>query len=131
MQTRCGALLAMVCFAVASVAGADTKVVDPAEYGFSPDATPDVNRKALQRALDGGRRTVRSTISGVYGLDQTVFIDSDTVLEFAPGTVLKKMKPYCNVLVNRGAFSYGCDSNIVVRNVEISVNGMTSKSDVP
>ena len=130
MQTRCGALLAMVCFAVASVAGADTKVVDPTEYGFSPDATPDVNRKALQRALDGGRRTVRSTISGVYGLDQTVFIDSDTVLEFAPGTVLKKMKPYCNVLVNRGAFSYGCDSNIVVRNVEISVNGMTSKSDV-
>jgi len=100
--------------------------VDPAVYGFSPNATPDVNAKALQKALDGGRKTVKVAKAGVYGLDRTVFIDSDTVLEFASGTVLRKMKPYSHVLVNRGAYNYGCDSNIVVRNVEISVNKMQS-----
>jgi len=102
------------------------ETVDPAVFGFSPDAAPDVNAKALQRALDGGRKTVKTAKGGVYGMDRTVFIDSDTTLEFAPGTVLKKMARYANVIVNRGAFNYGCDSNIVVRNLDISVNGMQS-----
>ena len=133
MRTLYGTILAACvasfCAAAQAASVADGNVVDPAEYGFSPDSAPDVNRQALQRALDGGRRTVKTAKGGVYGLDGTVFIDSDTVLEFAPGTVLKKMKPYANVLVNRGAFNYGCDSNIVVRNVEISVNGMQGFND--
>ena len=51
-----GTILA-ACVVVFSAVGAEDCVVDPAEYGFSPDAAPDVNRQALQRALDGGRRT--------------------------------------------------------------------------
>jgi hypothetical protein len=62
------------------VGGAENCVVDPAEYGFSPDAAPDVNRQALQRALDGGRRMVRTSKGGVYGLDGTVFIGKRTLL---------------------------------------------------
>jgi hypothetical protein len=111
-------------FAAVPENSASKTTVDPAIFGFSPDATPETNAKALQKALDGGRKTVKCSKSGVYGLDRTVFIDSDTILEFAPGTVLKKMKPYSNILVNRGAYNYGCDSNIVVRNLEISVNNM-------
>ena len=123
--------LAVVAFAAfgGGVSAPEGKIVDPAEFGFSPDAAPDVNAAALQRALDGGGRTVRVAKPGVYGLDRDVFIDSDTTLEFAPGTVLKKMKPYQHVLVNRGAYNYGCDSNIVVRNLEISVNKMEKEPD--
>lgn len=105
-----------------SLTGAE--YVDPAAFGFSPDAAPAVNAAALQKALDGGGKTVRIARAGVYGLDRTVFIDSNTTLDCAPGTVFKKMAPYANVIVNRGAYQYGCDSNIVVRNLEISVNGM-------
>ena len=112
-----------------STSAPERKIVDPAEFGFSPDAAPDVNAAALQKALDGGKRTVRVSKPGVYGLDRNVYLDSDTTLDFAPGTVLKKMKPYQHVLVNRGAYSYGCDSNIVVRNLEIRVNKMEKEPD--
>ncbi|MBR4170333.1 MAG: hypothetical protein IKR48_01630, partial [Kiritimatiellae bacterium] len=123
--------LAVVAFAAfgGGVSAPECKIVDPAEFGFLPGAAPDVNAAALQRALDGGGRTVRVAKPGVYGLDRDVFIDSDTTLEFAPGAVLKKMKTYQHVLVNRGAYNYGCDSNIVVRNLEISVNKMEKEPD--
>jgi len=116
--------LSLAACAAISFAAFAAPVVDPAEFGFSPSASPEVNAVALQKALDGGKKTVKCAKPGVYGLDRTIFLDSDTTLEFAPGTVLKKMKPYASVLLNRGALCYGMDSNIVVRNVEISVNQM-------
>ena len=93
----------MVVVFVAFGGGRSGKVVDPAEFGFSPDAAPEVNAAALQKALDGGKRTVRVSKPGVYGLDRNVYIDSDTTLDFAPGTVLKKMKPYQHELQRAGA----------------------------
>lgn len=98
--------------------------VDPAVFGFDPSAEPSVNAAALQRALDGGRRTVMVTKPGVYGLDRTVFIDSHTKLMFAKGVVLQKRAKYPSVLVNRGAYCYGHDEDIEVRGLEISVNGL-------
>ena len=96
---------------------------DPVAFGFSPDASPSVNAAALQKALDGGHKTVRVDAPGTYLMDRTVFIDSDTRLEFAAGVVLKKAVKYANVLVNRGAFEYKANTNIVVKGLVVSVNG--------
>ncbi len=101
-------------------------VVDPADFGFSPDAPAATNAAALQKALDGGRRVVRIARPGVYGLDRTVFIDSDTEIHFGPGVVLQKRAAYANILVNRGAFEYSWNTNITVRGLRISVNGFQS-----
>lgn len=99
--------------------------VDAAEYGFSPEATPAANAAALQKALCGGGKRVTVTKAGTYGLDRTVYLDDDTVLTFAKGTVLKKTKAYSNVLVNRGAWQRGVTNrNLTVENFEIAVNGM-------
>ena len=101
---------------------------NPCAFGFSQDAKPEVNAAALQKALDGGHKTVRVDTPGTYLMDRTVFIDSDTRLEFAAGVVLKKAAKYANVLVNRGAFEYRTNTNIVVKGLVISVNG---NEDVP
>ena len=92
-----------VAFLIAGAEAAESNV-DAAEFGFSPDAEPAVNAVALQRALDGGRRTVRVTVPGVYKLDRTIFLDDETTLDCADGVVFEKAKRFANVFANRGAF---------------------------
>ena len=111
------AALATPFFAVA----VDT--VDANALGFLPDAEPAANAAALQKALDGGKRKVVVSRPGTYGLDRTVFIDSDTEIEFAKGVLLQKRAKYPNVLVNRGAYNFTSNVNITVRGLRISVNG--------
>ena len=77
--------------------------VDASEFGFSPDAEAAENVAAMQKALNGGRKTVNVTRPGEYRLNARVYIDDDTKLLFAPGVVLKKTGRYDFVLVNRGA----------------------------
>jgi hypothetical protein len=77
---------------------------------------------ALQAALDGGG-TVSVDTPGVYDLNQTLFLDSNTRLVCCPGVVFRKVAPYCNVLVNRGALTKQYNDNIVIDGLEISVNG--------
>jgi hypothetical protein len=115
--------------AMAQTALAASGIVDPADFGFAPDAKPAVNAAALQRALDGGKRIVQATRPGVYGLDRTIWIDSDTRLIFAPGVVLQKQAAYVHVLANRGLTSWKWDSNITIEGATIDVNGRSAGHD--
>lgn len=103
--------------------GVLSMTVDPAQYGFSPTAAPAVNAAALQKALDGGNRTVKVSVPGVYGLDRTLYMDSDTELEFAKGVELRKDAKYAIVLANRGAHAGHWNTNLVVRGMTLRVNG--------
>ena len=103
--------------------------VDPAAYGFAPGAPAATNAAALQRALDDGRRIVQVTRPGVYGLDRTVWLDSDTRLIFAPGVVLQKQTPYVHVLANRGLLTSTWNTNIVVEGATIDVNAFSATHD--
>jgi len=103
--------------------------VDPADYGFAAGAPPATNAAALQRSLDGGKRIVQVTRPGVYGLDRTVWLDSDTRLIFAPGVVLQKQTPYVHVLANRGLLSATWNSNITVEGATIDVNAFSATHD--
>lgn len=89
--------------------------IDPADFGFSPDAPAATNAVALQKALDGGHRTVRVTKPGVYDLDRPVFLDDATDLSFGADVVLRKAVRYSNVLVNRGAWLGTTNRDITVR----------------
>ncbi|HPP30728.1 MAG TPA: hypothetical protein PLE69_07395 [bacterium] len=90
-------------------------------YGFSPQADADTNVAALQSALNGGGIIVIDT-PGVYNLNNTVFLDSNTLLICAPGVIFRKVAPYCNVLINRGALTKEYNENIIIDGLEISVN---------
>ena len=114
---------------VAGTAQAGTGFVDPADYGFAPDAPAATNAAALQRALDGGRRIVQVTQPGVYGLDRTVWLDSETRLIFAPGVVLQKRTPYVHVLANRGLATAMWDTDITVEGATIDVNAFSVTHD--
>ena len=106
----------------AAVCGAGlgrAETVDAAAYGFDPAAKPEANAAALQAAVAGGRRTVTVSKPGKYYLGSQVLLDSDTVLDCAKGVVFEKARRFPCLLVNRGAFTGVCNSNIVVRGLEI------------
>ncbi|MFH2069426.1 MAG: hypothetical protein ABII89_08215 [Candidatus Omnitrophota bacterium] len=91
-------------------------------YGFSPQSSADTNVAALQAALSGGGM-VTVDIPGVYDLNNTVFLDSNTRLICVPGVIFRKVAPYCNVLINRGALTKEYNENITIDGLEILVNG--------
>jgi hypothetical protein len=121
--------LLVVVAAMAKMALAGTGTVDPADYGFATDAPAATNAAALQRALDGGKRIVEVTRPGIYGLDRTIWLDSDTRLVFAPGVVLQKRTPYVHVLANRGLSNGTWNAKITVEGAAIDVNQCSSYHD--
>ena len=129
LRSLLGTFLVVAGTALAGTALAGTGIVDPADHGFTPDATAATNATALQRALDGGKRTVRVTRPGVYGLDRTVWLDSDTRLIFGPGVVLQKQAAYVHVLANRGLANWKWDANITVEGARIDVNDFSAGHD--
>jgi len=94
----------------------------PADFGFSPSASAEVNVAALQEVLNGGG-VVTIDIPGVYDLNDTLYLDSNTRLICAPGVIFRKVAPYCNVLLNRGALTKEYNENITIDGLEVSVNG--------
>lgn len=94
----------------------------PRTFGFLPTATADQNAAALQAAVTGGGLILIDT-PGVYELNQTILLDSNTRLVCVPGVIFKKVAPYCNVLLNRGALTREYNENITIDGLEVRVNG--------
>jgi len=99
------------------------KTVYPEIYGLSPEASSAINTEALQKALDGGKKKVFVRQAGIYKLNSTVFIDSDTEFECAEGVIFQKDTIYTNMFLNRGAIRHEYDSNISITGLCLSVNG--------
>ena len=99
---------------------------DASEFGFSPEASGVENAAALQKALDeGGTVTVRRP--GDYKIASTVLIGDDTTLDCGAGVRFVKSlegKKFSHVILNRGALTKTWNRNIVIRGLEIVVNGM-------
>lgn len=98
-------------------------VLDAAAFGVSPDAEPADNAVALQKALEGGRRTLKIKAPGMYRLDRTILLDDETTLECEEGVVFSKAAKYANVFANRGAFLPLRNHDIALRGVTVAVNG--------
>jgi hypothetical protein len=114
------ALLLAPLAAIPSAFAGETPRVDAAGFGFSPSAAPGKNVAALQKALDGGRKTVAVTQPGVYDLDATLWLDSDTRLQCSPGVVFRKASRYSFVLANRGIRTREWNERVVIDGLEIA-----------
>ncbi len=93
-----------------------------AEFGFLPGAAPGKNVQALQEALDQ-TGTVRVTVPGIYDLDATVLIGSDTALECGAGVYFRRTGSFCHLLLNKGARSRSYDRGIRVSGLKLICGG--------
>jgi len=97
-----------------------------ANFGFSPNATGIENMQALQKAVDQGG-TIQVSTPGTYKLAGTVYLGSNTSLQFGNGVFIKKVNEqgdFSHVLINKGAKTKTFDQNITVEGLHIVVNGM-------
>lgn len=104
----------------------NSSAINPALLGFSPQASGEKNTCALQEAVDRGG-TIMVTEPGVYKLAGTVYIGSNTSLQFGSGVFLKKVNEvgaYSSVLMNKGSKAKEYDEHITVEGLQIIVNGM-------
>ena len=96
-------------------------------FGFLPTNTADANVSALQNALSGGG-TILVDLPGVYKLDSTIYVDSNTTIIFGAGVYIKKATASNNtraryVFVNRGALTKSYDENISIYGLQIIPDG--------
>lgn len=108
---------------------------DAADFGFLPENDAETNAIALQSALEGGGGNLKVSIPGTYRLTNTIFIDSNTSIEFAEGTVIEKCRNSrgelpAYVFINRGAYTRTYDENISLTGLTIKMNGMDQGSDI-
>lgn len=113
------AVLAAWVAAGAFAASGEVVVLDGS---FSPANAPEANARALQKALDGGGKTVCVRAPGEYRLDRTIYLDDDTTLQCASGVVFRKVGRYPQMLLNRKALVRGKTRNLVIDGLEIVCN---------
>ena len=104
-----------------------------ASFGFSPDASGIDNTLALQKAVDQGGTIVVSK-TGTYQLAGTVYVGSNTTLDFGDNVFIKKVNEkgtFTHVILNKGALTKTYDQHISIKGLNIIVNGQDkSFSDV-
>ncbi len=101
-------------------------MTDAKLVGFSTTASGIENMKALQKAVDQ-TGTILVTQPGVYKIAGTVYVGSNTRLQFGPGVILQKVNEqgrFSHVLLNKGALTKTYDSHITIEGLQIQVNEM-------
>lgn len=94
-----------------------------ANFGFLPSNTAADNTTAMQALLDNGG-TIYVDVPGIYEINSTLFIGSDTELIFGKQTYIQKASNMLGgVLLNKGALTKEYDENIVVDGLNIITNG--------
>ena len=106
-----------------------TKYAD--RYGFLPENDALTNSEALQKCLDGGGK-IKVRKPGEYKLCRTIFLDSNTRLDFADGVILSRaIGPDSTaarfILLNRGALTREYNENICIKGLNIRTNGIDSR----
>ncbi|PWJ54068.1 hypothetical protein CLV98_11911 [Dyadobacter jejuensis] len=102
-----------------------TGFLDASTFGFSPDASGLANVKALQKAVDRGGTIIVSQ-PGVYPMAGTVYVGSNTTLDFGDNVFLKKVNEkgtFTHVFLNKGGLTKTYDEHITIRGLSIIVNG--------
>jgi hypothetical protein len=99
---------------------------DAASFGFLPESTGILNTIALQKAVDQGG-TITISKSGTYKLAGTVYIGSNTTLDFGNNVFIQKVNEkglFSHVILNKGALTKIYDQNIAIKGLNIIVNGL-------
>ena len=96
-------------------------------YGVLPSETATVNRTKLQELLDIGG-TIVIDVPGIYDIDGTLYVGSDTELVCGKGVKIRKTATTGGVIINKGALSKEYDTNITIRGLNIVCNEKTGSS---
>lgn len=101
----------------------NNSIVNAKDYGLSISNTGAQNRLALQKAVDGGNKTVYIN-NGVYDINDTILLDSNTKLMFELGATLHKVTgsgtPFTHVFLNRGSLTRTYDENITIDGLTVT-----------
>lgn len=100
-----------------------------ADFGFLPTATASENVTALNTALSGGNRTVVVSEVGIYDINDTILIESNTELIFGKGVILRKVAvsgacSFITTIRNKHAINRTTDSNIIIRGLNLDGGNM-------
>jgi len=91
----------------------NSSFINASTFGFSPNATGLQNTQALQKSVDQGG-TIQVSEPGTYNLAGTVYIGSNTSLQFGNGVFIKKVNEqgdFSHVLINKGAKTKTLEKN--------------------
>ncbi len=96
------------------------------EYGFSTNNSGEVNREHLQKMLDlGGHILIDKP--GIYDVCGTVYISSNTTLEFSNGCSIRRVfceKGNDSIIQNKGALTRTYDTDISIIGMTLICNGV-------
>lgn len=99
--------------------------IDAAHFGFTPEASGLQNSAALQKALNYAG-TITISKPGTYKVAETVYIGSNTTLDFGDNVFIKKVNEkgtFTHVILNKGALTKKYDEHISIKGLNIIVNG--------
>lgn len=103
-----------------------------ASFGFIPTNNADQNVTALKAAVAGGG-TVLIDYPGVYDINQSIPLESNTELVFGSKVYINKVlyngKSPRYTFINKGAYTKEWDENIIIRGLKIKCNGIGNGGD--
>ncbi len=105
--------------------------VNAADFGFSPEISGIENTKAMQRAVDQ-KGTIVISRPGTYKIAGTIYIGSNTSLQFGNNVFLKKVNEkgaFTHVFLNKGALTKTYDQHITIEGLNLIVNGVDKPMD--
>ena len=96
----------------------------------SPQKSARENTVAIQTLLDQGG-TIRIEEPGIYDIEDTLIIGSDTHLFFGAGVKLRRATSSIGsfAMINRGAFTGEYDSNITIEGLHLITNGVEARTN--
>lgn len=103
----------------------ELRFTNASSFGFIPTASGIENTIALQKAVDQGGTIVVSK-SGTYKLAGTVYVGSNTTLDFGNNVFIQKVNEkgtFTHVILNKGALTKKYDEHISIKGLNIIVNG--------
>ncbi len=98
----------------------------PADFVFSPNGFVIDNVKVLQKAVYMGD-TIGVSRSGTYKMTATVYMGSNTKLEFGINVFIEEVNElgtYSHVISNKGEVTRIHDEYIFISGLNIKVNGV-------
>ena len=96
------------------------------KFGFSPENDGKTNRDILQSLFDKGGHILIDK-EGEYEVLGTVFIGSNTILEFVKGSAIKRVHSEDgddSLIQNKGGYTHEYDSNISILGMKLICNGV-------
>ena len=103
-----------------------------ASFGFLPNNNADDNVVALKAAVAGGG-TILIDYPGVYDINQTIPLESNTLILFGAKVYINKVlfsgKSPKYTFINEGAYRKQWNENIILRGMKMICNGIGNGTD--